>query len=100
MFNKFPKHHMKIMFGDFNAIVGREDIFKPTIENESLHDISNNNGVIVVNFASSKNLIVKSTIFLHCNIHIFTWTFHGGKMHNQIDHLLIDSRQHSSIHDV
>jgi len=28
---------MKILFGDFNAKVGRENIFKPTIENESLH---------------------------------------------------------------
>jgi hypothetical protein len=31
VFNKFPKYHMKIMLGDFNAKVGREDIFKPTI---------------------------------------------------------------------
>jgi hypothetical protein len=50
---------MKILLGDFNAKVGREDIFKPTTENESLHEISNNNGVKVVNFATSKNLTVK-----------------------------------------
>jgi hypothetical protein len=31
MFHKFPKHHMKILLGDFNAKVGREDIFKQTI---------------------------------------------------------------------
>jgi hypothetical protein len=36
---------MKILLGDFNAKVGREDIFKPTIGNESLHEISNDNGV-------------------------------------------------------
>jgi exonuclease III len=39
--NKFPKYHMKILLGDFNAKVGREDILKPTIGNESLHEISN-----------------------------------------------------------
>jgi hypothetical protein len=40
---------MKILLGDFNAKVGREDIFKPTTGNESLHEISsNNNGVRVV----------------------------------------------------
>jgi hypothetical protein len=33
MFDKFPKYHMKNMLGDFNAKVGREDIFKPTIGN-------------------------------------------------------------------
>jgi hypothetical protein len=31
---------MKILLGNFNAEVGREDIFKPTIGNESLHKIS------------------------------------------------------------
>jgi hydroxypyruvate isomerase len=41
VFDKFPKYHMKIVLEDFNAKVGREDIFKPTIGNESLHEISN-----------------------------------------------------------
>jgi exonuclease III len=38
VFDKFPKYHMKILLGDFNVKVGREDIFKPTIGNESLHN--------------------------------------------------------------
>jgi hypothetical protein len=53
VFDKFPKYHMKILL-DFNAKVGREDIFKLTIGNESLHKISNDNGVTLVNFATSK----------------------------------------------
>jgi hypothetical protein len=47
---------MKALLGDFNAKVGREDIFKPTIENESLHQDNNDNGVRIINFATSKNL--------------------------------------------
>jgi len=43
---------MKILLGNFNAKVGRENIFKPTIRNESLHRDSNNNGVRIVNFAT------------------------------------------------
>jgi hypothetical protein len=35
VFDKFPKCRMKIMLGDFNAKVGTEDIFKPTVGNES-----------------------------------------------------------------
>jgi exonuclease III len=35
VFDNFPKCHMQILLGDFNAKVGREDIFKPTIGNES-----------------------------------------------------------------
>jgi hypothetical protein len=38
------------LIGDFNAKVGREDIFKPTLGNENLHKTSNDNGVTVVNF--------------------------------------------------
>jgi hypothetical protein len=73
VFDKFPKYHMKILFGDFNAKVGWEDIFKAAVGNESLHKISNGNGIRVVNFATSKNLRVKSTMFPHCNIHKYTW---------------------------
>jgi hypothetical protein len=67
IFDKFPKYHLKILLGDLNAKVGREDVFKPTIGNENLHEISNDNGITVVNFATSKNLIVKSTMFPHRN---------------------------------
>jgi len=35
---------MKIVLGDFHTKVGRENIFKPTIGNESLHQNSNDNG--------------------------------------------------------
>jgi ribosomal protein S17 len=88
-FYHFPKYHMKILLGDFNAKVGREDTFKLTMGNESLHQDSNDNGVRVVNFATSKNLVVKSTMFPHRNIHKYTWTSPDGKAHNQINHILI-----------
>jgi hypothetical protein len=91
---------MKILLGDFNANVGRENIFKLTVGTESLHDIRNDNGVRVVNFAASKNLVVKSTMFTHPKIHKYTWTSPDGDTHNQIDHVLIDRRRHSSILDV
>jgi exonuclease III len=39
VFDKFPKYQMKILLGDFNAKVGKEDIFKPTIVNESSHKL-------------------------------------------------------------
>jgi endonuclease/exonuclease/phosphatase family metal-dependent hydrolase len=90
VFDKFPKYHMNILLGDFNAKVGKEDIFKPTIGSESLHEISNVNAVRLVDFATSKNFRVKSTLFPHCNIHKFTWSSPNKKTHNQIDHILVD----------
>jgi endonuclease/exonuclease/phosphatase family metal-dependent hydrolase len=100
VFDKFPKYHMKILLGDFNAKVGLEDIFKPTIGNESLHEISNDNGNRLVNFATSKNLRVKITMFPHSNIHKYTWTSPDGKTHNQIYRILVDRRRHSNVLDV
>jgi hypothetical protein len=35
---------MRILL-DFNAKVGKEDIFKPTTGNENLYEICNDNGV-------------------------------------------------------
>jgi endonuclease/exonuclease/phosphatase family metal-dependent hydrolase len=100
VFDKFPKYRMKIMSGDFNAKVGREDIFKPTIWNESLHETSNDNGVSLVNFVTSKNLRIKNTMFPHQNIHKYTWISPDGKTHNQIDHILVDRRKHPNVLDV
>jgi len=54
VFDHFLKYHMTIILGDFNAKVGRKNIFKPTTGNESLHQDSNDNGVRTVNFATSK----------------------------------------------
>jgi hypothetical protein len=59
VFHTFPQYHMKFLLGDFNSKVGRGGIFKPTVGNESLHEISNDNGVRLVNFATSKNLSQK-----------------------------------------
>jgi hypothetical protein len=89
---------MTFFLGDFNAKVGWEDIFKSTIGNESLHKISNDNGV--VNFATSKNFTVKSTMFPHHNIHKYTWMSPDWKTHNHIDHILINRRKYSSILDI
>jgi hypothetical protein len=100
VFDKFPKYHMKILLGDFSAKVGREDIFKPTFGNESLHEINSDNGVKLVNVATSKNLRVKSTMFPHRKIRKYNWTFPDGKTHNQIDSILIDKRRHSNVLDV
>jgi len=80
--------------------VERENTFIPPIGNESLHQYSNNNGVSIVNFATSKNLVVKSTVYPHRNIHKYTWNSPDEKAHKQINHILIDRRWISSILDV
>ena len=97
VFDHFPTYHMKTVLGEFNVKVERENIFKPTIGNESLHQGSNDNGVRTVNFTISKNPVVKSMMFLH--IHKYTWTSPDGKTRKEIDHILTDRRLHSSVLD-
>jgi hypothetical protein len=88
---------MKNQLRYFNAKVKRESIFKPAIGNGSLHQDCNDYGVRIVNLATSKNLVVKSTMFVHLNIHKCNWSSSDGKKHNQNDNILIDRRWHSSI---
>jgi len=76
---------MKSLLENFNAKLGREDINKPKIGNESLHEDSTDNGVRIVNFVTSKNLVFKSTMFPDRNIHKYTWSSPDGKTHNKID---------------
>jgi endonuclease/exonuclease/phosphatase family metal-dependent hydrolase len=103
--DKFPKYHITILLGDFIAKVGTEDIFKPKTGYKCLYEISNDNGVRLVHFTTSKNLRVKRTnvkrtMFPHRNIHKYTWTSPDWKIHNQIDHILVDRRKHSYLLDV
>ena len=83
---------MKILLGDFNVELGRE--------RDSLHQDSNDIGVSIVNFATSKNLVVTSMMFPQRNIHKYSWTSPNGKTHNQIDRILLDRSWKSSMHDV
>jgi hypothetical protein len=54
VFNQCPGYDMKFLQGDYHAKVGRKDVFKPTIGNESSHKICNDNRVRGANFANCK----------------------------------------------
>ena len=65
-----------------------------------MHLNTNNNGQRLVNFAAAKNMVVSSICFPHKEIHKQTWRSPDGKTNNQIDHILIDKRNASSMLDV
>jgi hypothetical protein len=52
-----------MLAGDISVKVGR-DVFKPG-GNKCLHEIGNDNGGRVVNFAASKDLTIESTVCSH-----------------------------------
>jgi hypothetical protein len=53
VFDHYPQYHIKILIKNFNAKLGTEVIFRPTIGNESLHD--DNNRVRIVNLPHKKS---------------------------------------------
>ncbi|XP_071036428.1 craniofacial development protein 2-like [Parasteatoda tepidariorum] len=79
--------------GDFNSKVGHEEEFRPVLGNYNLHDVLNDNGVRLISFAASHDMIIGSTFFQRKNIHKTTWR-------NQIDHILISSRYRTNLLDV
>jgi len=85
VFNHLLKCHIKIILEDFNAKLRRQTIFKPTIRNESLHEDSNVNGVVIVNFDTTKILIFKSTMFLHRSFHKYNWTSPDPKLKSRLN---------------
>jgi hypothetical protein len=66
-FDHLNKYHVKILLGVFNKKLMRENIFKPIIGSSSSKYSNNNNGVRVVNFATSNTMVVKIMLFPHRN---------------------------------
>lgn len=52
---KLTSYDVKILMGDFNAKIGREHIWKEVAGTESLHEISNDNGVRLLSLAGYKS---------------------------------------------
>jgi hypothetical protein len=51
---------MKILLGDSNTQLGKEDIFKPTIGNKGLHQDYNDKGARIVNLAHKKIWLLRA----------------------------------------
>jgi exonuclease III len=64
-YERLPGNVIKILLGDLNAKCGKEEHFLPIIESESVHDTSNDNGLRVISFAASKDMIISSRLGSH-----------------------------------
>ncbi|XP_050545447.1 craniofacial development protein 2-like [Daktulosphaira vitifoliae] len=97
VFDLIPRNCVRIVVGDQNAQVGREHVFRYTIGKESMHIESNDNGLRLISFASTKGLVINSTQFQRKEIYKQTWVSPDGKTKSQIDHILIDKRYRTSV---
>jgi hypothetical protein len=80
--HKFPKYHAKKLIGHFNAKLGGEDFFKPTIWSSGLCEVNNDNGFREVDFVTSINMVVKNKMLPHRCTHKLTKTSHNAKTIN------------------
>lgn len=86
---------VKIIIKDLNSPIGWESVYRPTIGRESLHEISNDNCVRIINFDASKNLIISSTCFPKKEIHKHIWVSSDTRTKSKIDNLLLNKRHKS-----
>ncbi|KAL4143409.1 hypothetical protein QTP88_005744 [Uroleucon formosanum] len=75
--NEIPRNRIRIVLGDFNAKLGKENIFRTTI-----------------------GLVVKSTMFPRKDIYKGTWKAPNSRYTNQIDHVMINTRFKNCIQEV
>ena len=87
--DELPKHDAVITLGDFNAKLGKEQIYRDIIGRHSLHDTTSNNGFWLVQYATTNNFKVLSTWYPRKDIHKGNWKIPGTEDTNQIDHILV-----------
>jgi hypothetical protein len=63
-YQRIPAHDTKIIVCEFNAKIGREEIFKTAVGNWSLHETSDENGIGATDFASNNNTKIKSKLHI------------------------------------
>uniref|UniRef100_A0A2S2P671 Craniofacial development protein 2 n=1 Tax=Schizaphis graminum TaxID=13262 RepID=A0A2S2P671_SCHGA len=87
-------YSVKIVLGDFNVKIGKEEVYRPTIGRDSLHDTSNDNGTRLINFCMTNGMVVSSTYFPRKDIHKQTWVAPNQVVKNQIDHNIMIQNRH------
>ena len=88
-----PQSDMKLLIGDFNVkTVKKINDIKTNLLEQSLQQVTRENGEFLINFASANDLRISGTMFQQKNIHKARWMSPNRKTCNQIDHILIDLR--------
>ena len=98
--DELPKHNVVITLGDFNAKLGKEKKYIYTIGRHSLYDTTNNNVFRLVQYATTNNFKVLSTLYPRKDKHKGNWKIPGTEDTNQIDHILVSKRWATDIENI
>jgi hypothetical protein len=91
-YDNCPKNDLKIIIGDMNAKIGKEQIYRKYTGRYSAHEETNGNENRIINLAASRNMVLGSTRFERKNIYKYTWESPDREAQNQIDHILLDAK--------
>src|SRR5258706_200987 len=95
-----PEHDMKLVMGDFNAQIGRDNnAWEEAMGKEAIGDRTDN-GERLLSYCSSNKLKIGGSLFQHKDIHKGTWRSPNGQTVNQIDHICLSRRWASAMQDV
>ena len=99
--DEIPERDMRVVIGDMNAKVGRDN---QGIENvmgvEGLGEVANENGAHFISFCTANHLVIGGTLFQQKDIHKYTWTSPCGQVRNQIDHIAINQERKRTLRNV
>ncbi|XP_056022186.1 craniofacial development protein 2-like [Ostrea edulis] len=100
LIQEVPKHDVLMVMGDLNAKVGQDNTGFENIMGKEAVGLINDNGERLIEMCITNNLVIGGSLFQHKNIHKTTWTSPSGRLHNQIDHIMINSKWRTSLQDV
>ena len=95
-----PQTELIILAGDFNAHVGADRSGWEQTLGRFGHGEINDNGLRLLSFAASNNLVVGNSQFQHPRKHQLTWRNPSGEDSAILDYILINFRFRSSLKDV
>ena len=100
MLDSIPQTEVIILAGDFNAHIGADRSGWESTMGNFGHGEINDNGLRLLSFAASNNLIVGNSQFQHPRKHQLTWRNPSGIDSAILDYVLINTRFRSSLKDV
>ncbi len=90
--SRIPKENKIILFGDFNARVGRDQhLWKGTIGKEGIGNI-NTTGVMLLSNCVKHDLIITNTLFCQKNEFKASWRHPCSKEWHLIDYVIVRAR--------
>ena len=94
---ELPKKDIRIIIGDFNAKIGKDNTGWEDIMQQHGYGERNERGERLLEFAAKHNMLICNTKFQQKDCRKYTWTSPDGKYTNMIDLILIDKRWKTSV---